>query len=245
MKSLLGMLLCLLSLNSLAQDSTNTPAKKVSRTKEELKKLDLSKRASDHLMLQYGLANWTDKGDINLRGFNKTFNAYFLFDFPFKTDPRISVAIGAGVGSDNIYFKNTIVDIKARNGVTFTPDSTSIKFKKNKLSTAYAEIPLELRYSTKPENMNSGWKFALGNKVGTLLDSKMKSKIDLDANNVGGYFQKIKNKKYFNTTRFAVTARAGYGNMSLFASYTVTDFIKQGFGPNVHPYSIGLCLGGL
>ena len=245
MKSLLGMLLCLISLNAIAQDSTKTEVKKTSRTKEELKKLDLSKRASDHLMIQFGMADWTNKGTINVRGFNKTFNTYFLFDFPFKSDPRLSAAIGPGVGSDNIYFTKTIVDIKNKTGVVFKSDSTTIKYKKNKLVTSYLEVPLELRYSTKPENMNSGWKFALGIKVGTLLDSKVKSKIDLDENKVGGYFQKIRDKKYFNSSRFVLTARAGYGNVSVFGSYTVTDYIKQGFGPAVHPFSFGLCLSGL
>ncbi|NBO50092.1 MAG: hypothetical protein EBU80_10295 [Chitinophagia bacterium] len=51
MKSLLGIFLCLISLNSFAQDSTKTEGKKLSLTKEELKKLDLSKRTSDHLMI--------------------------------------------------------------------------------------------------------------------------------------------------------------------------------------------------
>jgi len=245
MKSLLGIVLCVISLNLFAQDSTKSEVKKISRTKEELKKLDLSKRTSDHLMIQFGMANWANAGDINLRGFNKTFNTYFLFDFPFKTDPRLSVAIGPGVGTDNIYFKKTIVDIKSKTGVIFKADSTTIKYKKNKLVTSYLEVPLELRYSTKPDNMNSGWKLALGIKVGTALDAKVKSKVDLDQNQVGGYFQKIRDKKYFNNSRFAVTARAGYGNVSLFASYTVTDYIKQGFGPIVHPYSFGLCLSGL
>jgi hypothetical protein len=245
MKSLLGIFLCLISLNSFAQDSTKTEGKKLSLTKEELKKLDLSKRTSDHLMIQFGTADWTNKETINVRGFNKSFNAYFLFDFPFKSDPRLSVAIGPGVGTDNIYFKNTIVDIKARTGVTFKEDSITIRYKKNKMVTSYLEAPLELRYSTKPDNMNSGWKFGLGIKVGTLLDSKMKSKIDLDANQVGGYFQKIKDKKYFNSSRFVLTGRVGYGNMSIFGTYTVTDFFKQGYGPAVHPYSFGLCLSGL
>lgn len=245
MKSLLGIALCMISLNLFAQDSTKSEVKKITRTKEELKKLDLSKRTSDHLMIQFGMANWANVGDINIRGFNKTFNTYFLFDFPFKTDPRLSVAIGPGVGSDNIYFNKTIVDIKSKTGVIFKADSTTIKYKKNKLVTSYLEVPLELRYSTKPDNMNSGWKLALGIKVGTALDAKVKSKVDLDQNQVGGYFQKIRDKKYFNNSRFAVTARAGYGNVSLFASYTVTDYIKQGFGPIVHPYSFGLCLSGL
>lgn len=245
MKLSLGILLCSIALNSIAQDSTNTALNKPTPKKVDFKKIDLSKRTADHLMMQFGMANWADKGSLNVRGYNKTFNAYFLFDFPFKSDPRISVAIGPGIGSDNIYFKETIIDIKSKTGVVFTKDNTTIKYKKNKLSTSYLEVPLEMRFSTKPGDMNKGLKLALGIKVGTLLDAKVKSKVDLDQNQVGGYIQKIRDKKYFNSTRFALIGRAGFGNISIFGSYTVTDFFKQGFGPNVHPYSIGLCLSGL
>jgi hypothetical protein len=82
-------------------------------------------------------------------------------------------------------------------------------------------------------------------KIGTILDGKVKSKIDLDATGKGGYIAKAKDKRNFNGTRLAAIARVGYGNLSLFGSYTLTDFFKSGFGPSVKPYSIGLAISGL
>ena len=155
-----------------------------------------------------------------------------------------SLAIGPGIGTDNINFNKTTVDLANKTGVTFTADSL-IQYKKNKLATGYLEVPLEFRYSTKPTDMNAGWKFAIGAKVGTNIDAKIKSKIDLDANGRGGYFLKTKDKRNMNGIRLAAIARVGYGNLSLFGSYTLTDLFKTGFGPKVRPFSIGLTLSGL
>jgi hypothetical protein len=66
--------------------------------KSEPKKKTLASRANDHLLIQFGYTGWSKIPDsINTKGFPRTFNAYFLFDFPFKSNPKISVAIGAGV----------------------------------------------------------------------------------------------------------------------------------------------------
>ena len=129
----------------------------------------------------------------------------------------MSVAIGPGIGTDNIFFDKTSINLADKNGVSFTTDSVT-KYKKNKLATGYLEVPLEFRYSTNPEDMNSGWKLALGLKIGTNIDAKVKSKIDLDANNKGGYFLKTKDRRNLNGTRLAATGRIGYGNMSLFGT---------------------------
>jgi hypothetical protein len=255
MKKFGGILLLVLSINAFAQEKqsdkkakTPKPAKvvepKAPKVKPDYSKLDLSKRASDHFMLQFGLASWNKPDNITTKGFSRTFNGYFLFDFPFKTNPNLSVAIGPGVGSDNIFLDKMSVDLNNRNGVTFTRD-TITKYKKNKITTAYLEAPVELRYSSKPDNMNSGWKFALGIKVGTLVDAKVKSKVDLDATGTGGYYIKEKDKRFFNSTRLSATARVGYGNFSFFGSYTITDFFKEGVGPSVKPFSVGITLSGL
>lgn len=238
MKLIFGLILACCTLGTFAQDK-NEKTKKF-----DWSKTDFSKRASDHFMLQLGYAGWGNNAGLNTKGLSKTFNAYFLFDFRFKTNPKFSVALGPGVGTDNIYFNKTAIDIANRTGTTFKND-TITRYKKSKLATGYLEVPLELRYSTNPVNMNSGWKFALGLKIGTLLDGKVKSKIDLDASGRGGYFVKTKDKRNFNGTRIAAAARVGYGNISLFGSYTLTDFFKAGFGPSVRPYSIGLALSGL
>lgn len=260
MKKIFGILFLALTFNGFAQETADStaPSKKAKSPKAEklvtpktpkakvdYSKLDLSKRASDHFMFQFGLAGWAGKpANITTRAFNRTFNAYFLFDFPFKTNPRLSVAVGPGVGTDNIYFKDMTVDLNNRNGATFTRD-TVVQYKKHKLATGYIEAPVELRYSTRPDNMNKGWKFALGVKVGTMIDAKVKSKIDLDATGTGGYFTKEKDRRYLNTTRFALTGRVGLGNFSVFGTYTVTDFFKEGQGPVVRPFSVGLAISGL
>jgi hypothetical protein len=195
-------------------------------------------------MLQFGMAGWGKPDEITTKGFSRTFNGYFLFDFPFKSNPRLSVAVGPGVGTDNIFFDKMTVDLNDRFGAKFTRD-TITRYKKHKLVTGYVEAPIELRYSTNPENMNKGWKFAFGAKIGTLIDAKMKSKIDLDATGTGGYYTKEKDRRYINSTRFALIGRVGLGNFSVFGSYTVTDFFKEGLGPSVRPYSFGVVLSGL
>ena len=65
----------------------------------------MSNRPNDHFLFQFGYTNWAGTPDtINTSGFSKSFNVYFMFDFPFKTNPKISVAFGAGVGSDHMLF---------------------------------------------------------------------------------------------------------------------------------------------
>src|SRR5690606_22928982 len=61
----------------MAQDSTDVPRKKPT--------INLQGRANDHFMLQLGYAGWAGAPDsINTGGFSKSFNVYFMFDFPFK-----------------------------------------------------------------------------------------------------------------------------------------------------------------
>lgn len=249
MKQILGMLLLMVSLSAVAQNKktkVKVQEPKAPKVKPDYSKLDLSKRASDHFMLQFGIAGWGNKdaNNITTKSFNRSFNGYFLFDFPFKSNPHLSVAVGPGVGSDNIYFDQMSVDLNTRNGASFKRD-TITQYKKNKLETSFLEAPIELRYSARPDNMNKGWKFAFGAKIGTLVGAKVKSKIDLDASGTGGYINKEKDKRYLNTTRFALTARAGLGNLSFFGTYTVTSIFKEGLGPSVRPFSIGLALSGL
>jgi hypothetical protein len=218
---------------------------KPSETKKDWAKVDLSKRSSDHLMFQFGYSGWAPKPDsIVTSGFSRSFNAYFLFDFPFKSNPKLSVGIGVGVGTDNIFFKNTTIDLKNRNQALFRKDSIT-QYKKYKMVSGYVEAPLELRYASNPENMNKSFKFAIGTKVGLPIDAHTKAKVDRDVNGFGGYVAKEKDKKYLNNIRVVGTIRVGYGNFSLFGTYSVTQLFREGQGPKVRPFTAGICLSGL
>jgi hypothetical protein len=215
------------------------------KKKKDWTKVDLSRRSADHLLIQIGMYDWASAPDsITTKGVGRTFNMYVLFDFPFKTNPKISVAIGPGVGTDNIYFDKMSIDLKNRTRAEFNRD-TVVQYKKYKLAVGFVELPVELRYSGNPENMNRGFKFAIGAKLGTMLDAKTKAKVDLDADGFEGYVEKVKDKKFFNSTRLAATARIGYGHFTVFGTYTFTEFFKEFQGPSVKPWSLGITLSGL
>jgi len=223
----------------------------VPKQKKDWSKVVLTNRAADHFMIQYGSDAWTGRPDsVRTKGFSRHFNLYVMLDKPFKTDPRFSVAYGLGLGTSNMFFDNVKVNLNA-NGSTlpFTDVSSASRYKKFKLTTIYAEIPVELRFYSDPENPSKSWKFALGAKVGTLLKAYTKGKDLQTANGASIYgptaIVKESNKRYINGTRLAATARIGYGVFSLHGSFNVLGVVKDGFGPAMNLYSIGLSISGL
>jgi hypothetical protein len=216
---------------------------------DKKKKIDLSGRSNDHLMLQIGYAGWNGKPDsINTKGFSRSLNAYFLFDFPFKTNPHFSVAVGAGVGSEHIFFNQTYIGIKDQTStLNFTDQSDTTHFKKAKLATSWLEAPVELRYTSNPLRSGNSFKAAIGVKVGTLIDAHTRYK---DLQNKSGqtlntYVLKESSKSFFNTNRIVLTARAGYGPLTLFYNYQLGPLFKSGTAAEIKPFSIGLTLSGL
>lgn len=229
----------LLATSLLAQD---TPVKK----KKDIP--DMSNRANDHFLLQVGYAGWAGQPDtLNTSGLSKSFNAYFMFDFPFKTNPKLSMAFGPGIASDHILFAKTHVGIKDNTPfIYFTDQSDTNHFKKTKLATVYLEAPVEFRYSANPLT-GKGLKMAIGVKVGTLINAhtrnvKLESKTNTTIND---YVMKEASKRFFNKNRLSVMGRVGVGHFSLFGSYQITALFKDGSGPVVRPFSVGLTLSGL
>jgi hypothetical protein len=112
-----------------AQDSTKTASKK------KIWKYNPN-RANDHFMIQVGYNGWASKPDtINTKGIPRTFNMYFMFDFPFKTSPRFSVGLGIGLGTDNFYLNKQTVDIAGRTSGQLAFKSDTNYFKKYKIAT--------------------------------------------------------------------------------------------------------------
>ena len=242
MKKILSFALCtvLFSSSLIAQEN---PAE----TKPK-PKIDMSNRANDHFLLQLGYTSWACIPDsISTDGISKSINAYFMFDFPFKTNPKLSMAFGPGIGSDHILFSKTDVGIKDLTpSIYFTNKADTNHFKKTKLATVYLEAPIEFRYSADPLT-GKGIKAAIGVKVGTMINAHTRNtKFSNRANTViNDYTMKEASKKFFNTTRISGMARVGFGHFSLYGSYQFTTLFKDGSGPEVRPFSIGLTLSGL
>lgn len=222
---------------------TSTPAPKKMLTANNLP------RSNDHFLVQVGYTNWQGAPDsIKTGGFPRTFNAYFMMDFPFKTNPHWSVAIGAGIATDNIYFDKGSVEITGLTpNLVFRNLADTNHFKKYKLATAYAEAPIELRFSSKPDDSRRSVKVALGVKAGLLLNAHTKGRILESATGtvINDYKEKLFNKRYFNKQRIAATARLGFGHFSLFGSYQLNPLFREGLAATIRPFTVGLTLSGL
>lgn len=212
-------------------------------------KLD-PKRSQDHFMFELGYNNWAGAQDsMNIQGFNRSANFYFMYAWPFKTDVRLSIAAGIGIGSDNVFFHDQEVLVAAYNNQTlaFPDESNEAHYKKYKLVTTYLEIPVELRFSLDPEHMDKSWKFAVGTKVGLMLSAYTKGK---DWENPGGgpvgnYIQKESSKEFFNTAEFTPTFRVSKGYIGVFGQIHLNSLIKTSAGPAVFPWAAGIVLSGL
>ncbi len=217
-------------------------------------KKDYSKvltRAGDHLMIQLTSDHWMgapDSVSSRIKSLSRGANIYVMMDKPFKGSPHISAAFGIGVGTSSLFFKNESVDIKATTTkLPFNNLDTLNHFKKYKLTTAFLEVPVELRFSSDPVNDSKSLKVALGVKVGTLLNAHTKGKtlVSRSGGTINSYTEKESDKRFFNTTRLSATARVGYGHFSLYGSYQINGIFKDGVAADTKLLQVGICISGL
>jgi hypothetical protein len=209
------------------------------------------RKSQDHIMVELGYDNWVGSTDsMNIKGFNHSENVYFMYAWPFKTDARLSVAAGVGIGSSNIYFENQEVIVASQTNQTLAfPDETGGNhFKKYKLCTTYLEFPVELRFAMDPEHMDHSWKFAFGAKIGLMLSAYTKGTTLISGANqviIGNYTEKESSKQFFSTPEFTPTIRVSKGVLGFFAQIHANPLIKASAGPSVFPVSAGIVLSGL
>lgn len=240
MKKIFGtILLGLLGTASLfAQDnnSNETPA---------TGKKEIRKPSRDHVMIQLSHDRWDGAPDsVRTGGLGRGFSAYLCYDFPIKKS-NFSFGAGIGVTSNNIYFTNQRVILNSHSGSATFANADKELYKGQKLNTTYLEAPLELRYFANKLNRNTGFKFAIGAKVGFngIGGAHFKEREAIEGKFVT---YKTNTKRYMQPWRLTPTVRIGYGNFSVFAQYTVTPLFNAGAGPaDIRPMSFGICISGL
>src|SRR5579872_2609854 len=221
-----------------------------SKPKKDWSKVDLSKRAADHFMFELGYDNWANPPDsANIKGFNHSFNFYFMYDFPFKSDARLSVGAGIGIGSSNIFFAGTYPQVAAYQNPTlsFAATSDGFYYKKFKLVTTYLEVPIELRFALDPEHMDKSWKFAVGTKIGLMLSAYTKGTTVVNSvgQTLGNITVKESSKQFFSTPKFQPTIRVSKGFIGAYGQIQINSLLKSGAGQTVLPFAFGIVLSGL
>lgn len=144
---------------------------------------------------------------------------------------------GLGFEWNNYYFdrNNSIAkDSTGYIGPVYPPDG--ITYTKSKLNTTYLTLPLllELQFGKKKNGFIS-----VGVIGGLKLHSNTKTRYE-----AGGSKEKAKIKDDLNLSplRYALTVRAGYKFIKVYANYGMIPLFTQNAGPEVHPFNIGLIL---
>jgi hypothetical protein len=208
-------------------------------------------RAGDHIMLQGSSDHWMGAPDSissRTKPLSRGGNIYIMLDMPFRSSPQLSAAFGLGISSSSIYFNNMSVGVTSlTTTLPFTNLDSADHFKKYKLNTSYLEVPIELRYTLDPLHENKSFKFALGVKVGTLLNAHTKGKSPEDKTNasINSYTEKETSSRFINATRISATARIGYGHYSLFGAYQLNSMFKTGVAADIKVLQVGITLSGL
>ncbi len=164
---------------------------------------------------------------------SRTFNVYYQYDIRIAKS-KFSVVPGIGLSLERFKFNNNnIVGLKSggNNADTLTmlpPSLSGIPgIRKSHLVTNYLEVPLEIRFSTKPDDPARSIKISVGARAGILYDSFNKVKYK-----EGGETKKFKDKQGFslNDFRYGLTGRLGIGGFSLFGYYNLSTLFKEGEG---------------
>ncbi len=223
-------------------------------------KVDLSKRANDHLMIQLGYLGWSGAEGLEQPAskFNREVNVAFMYDKPFKSNPKISVGLGVGYSGGNVFFNNVDWALKepsTSNGrIAITDVSNQRHFEKYKLVTQYLEAPVELRFASNAEKPAKGFRAAIGMKFGYLVKAHTKGKNLVEAVPTTGspatvygknyILKEVEGSNYLNQTRFTGTIRFGYNIVNVFATYQLNPLFRAGATQgNIRPFSVGIGLG--
>jgi len=176
---------------------------------------------------------------INFRAFSPGVNIYAMRTYPVK-ESNFAFAIGLGLGIHNIFSNSVLNDTSGMSYFTPIPEKTAnssnLDYKKSKLTLTYLDVPAELRFKSA-----SGFRMALGVKVGVLINAHTKYKGD---DLITGKKTKLKEGNVPNiaTWRFGPTVQIGYKWINLIGYYSVTTLFDENAGPEIYPISIGLAL---
>lgn len=153
----------------------------------------------------------------------------------------VGILVGGGISYNSYGLKNNVEVVSNSEEApdstfgVFVPD-TLRNFTKNKLRVAYLHIPLMLEFNTSIDPEKS-FHIAAGIIGGWKIGSMTKQKFDQDDSAV-----KLAVRDDFNLTPFTLdlSARIGYKNFTLFATYGITPLFQNNRGAEIYPVTLGL-----
>ena len=152
---------------------------------------------------------------------------------------RNKVNLKTAVTFDNnrYSFRDNIIVVPDQPTLTLIEDSSD--YRKSKLISWYAQVPLMLNFQTSPDNHSRNFHLSVGGYAGLLLSGRTKRK--------GDEIGKIKQQDDYNLNpfRYGLTGRIGYNNVEFYCNYNLTSMFDEDQGPEIIPVTFGISLTGM
>jgi hypothetical protein len=151
----------------------------------------------------------------------------------------VGLIVGGGFEYHSYGFQNN-VDLVSDADTTYgvmIPDSV-VSLTKNKLRTAYITTPLILEFNTSDDNSKS-FHIGVGVVGGLRLGTITKVKYEIN-----GEKHKDRVSDDFNISdwKLDLTARIGFGPVTIFGTYGLTPFFEDNQGPDITSMTLGVSL---
>lgn len=150
---------------------------------------------------------------------------------------KVNLITGITLDNNRFAFRDNVHLIPDQDDLTIVIDSND--YRKSKLITWHAQIPLLLNFQTKPGNSKRNFHFSVGGYAGLLIGSSTKRK--------GDEIGKIKQQDDYNLNniRYGVTGRIGFGPLDLYMNYNLSSMFREDQGPEIMPVNFGVSLTGI
>jgi hypothetical protein len=149
----------------------------------------------------------------------------------------VGLTTGLGIQWNRYALKNN-VDVMVSADSTYGVENLTVDYKKNVLRSTYLQIPLLLEITTNKDN-DKAWHISAGVVGGIRIGSSLKTKWEEDGKTNK---DKVKSNHNFNPFEAHATAIVGYGDISLYVNYGLTQVFEKDKGPNYAPVSAGILL---
>ena len=150
-------------------------------------------------------------------------------------EEKIGLVTGAGFKFNNYDLVQDVVIVNQMDSTFGVVDPTR-SINKNRLKTTAIHVPLMLETNL-GKDADHSFHLAAGGTVTYMLNTRTKQKYKQDGEN---YKKKDKSDFNVNDFQFAATARVGYGDFTLYATYNLTPLFENNKGPEVYPFTIGV-----
>jgi len=144
----------------------------------------------------------------------------------------VGLVSGLGLSFNSYRFENDYTLERGPDRVLAVP-LTYDNLSKTKLAVSYLRVPLLFEFQI-PVNQREGRLYVNAGIVGGVrIGSHTKVKY-------GDTKDKDRSGFYMNAFNYAATARVGYKDVGLFATYSMTPLFETGKGPALTPFTIGI-----